>query len=147
MKDKTNQSIVDAINRLATGSPSKTNGKVSAVNVAKEAGISKATLYRYFESEIELRESYDALRKNGVRLLDKAPETLEQAYKVLKEEIKIIRSEMAIVKKKAKENDELKAHQIKILWLNNKRLLQEVQRYKDHINKPNNIVKFPPSSD
>jgi len=46
MKDRTYQAVLDALDLLATARPAKTNGKVTAVNLAKEAGISKATLHK-----------------------------------------------------------------------------------------------------
>lgn len=128
MSDKTYQAIVDAQDLLATGRAAKTNGKVTAVNVAKEAGIGKATLYRYFDEHSELRQAFDAMRKNGIRISDDVPETIQQAYRLLKDEVKRLRSELAETKRTADHDNKLKAHQIKLLWSENERLQREVRR-------------------
>lgn len=128
MKDKTYQAIVDAIDLLASGKPAKTNGKITGVNLAKEAGVSKATLYRYLDQNADLQEAYDALRKHGVREDEVVPETIEQANRLLKNEVKRLRTELAEVRRQAELSNKLKAHQIQLLWLENKRLQEEVTR-------------------
>lgn len=128
MKDKTYQSIVDALDLLATARPAKTNGKVTAVNVAKEAGVSKATLYRYFDEYADLRDTYDAMRKNGILVAEEVPETIQQACRLLKEEVKRLRSEIAEAKRKAAQDNKLKAHQILLLWTENERLQNAIRR-------------------
>src|SRR5688572_1744380 len=101
MKDKNYRQIVNALDLLANGTPTKSNGKVTGVNVAKEAGISKATLYRYFHEHADLREAYEALRKNGIRVTEDPPETIQQAYRLLKDEVKRLRSELVNIKRTA----------------------------------------------
>jgi len=143
MADKNYQDIVNGIDSLANGNSLKTNGKVTGVNVAAVAGVSKATLYRYFKDHVELRETYDALRKNGIRLSDDAPETIEQAFLQQKEEIKLLRSELAEYKNNAAKTDKLKSHQIQILWMDNERLQAEIKRLQDKIESKANVAVLP----
>lgn len=128
MKDKTLQAITDALDLLASGKPAKSNGKITGVNLAREAGVSKATLYRYLDQNTDLQEAYNALRKNGVREDVVFPETIEQANRLLKAEVKQLRSELAEVRRQAEFSNKLKAHQIQLLWLENDRLQGEVAR-------------------
>jgi len=128
VKDKTLQAITDALDLLASGKPAKSNGKITGVNLAREAGVSKATLYRYLDQNTDLQEAYNALRKNGVREDVVFPETIEQANRLLKAEVKQLRSELAEVRRQAEFSNKLKAHQIQLLWLENDRLQGEVAR-------------------
>lgn len=128
MKDQTYQAIVDALDALARGKPAKTNGKVTGVNLAKEAGISKATLYRYLAQHSELQEAYETLRRSGVQEDEVVPETVEQANRLLGQEIKRLRSALAEARRQAAQVNEMKSHQIGLLWLENERLRQEVAR-------------------
>lgn len=128
MKDKTLQAITDALDLLASGKPAKSNGKTTGVNLAREAGVSKATLYRYLDQNADLQDAYNALRKNGVREDVVVPETIEQANRLLKAEVKQLRSELAEVRRQADLSNKLKAHQIQLLWLENERLQGEVAR-------------------
>lgn len=128
MKDKTLQAITDALDLLASGKPGKSNGKITGVNLAREAGVSKATLYRYLDQNTDLQEAYNALRKNGVREDVVVPETIEQANRLLKAEVKQLRSELAEVRRQADLSNKLKAHQIQLLWLENERLQGEITR-------------------
>jgi hypothetical protein len=141
MKDRTYQAVLDALDLLATARPAKTNGKVTAVNLAKEAGISKATLYRYFDEHADLRNAYDAMRRNGIQVVDEVPETIQHAYRLLKEEVRSLRSELGETKRKANHNNKLKAHQILLLWTENKRLENEVRRLQT-LGSKNNVVAF-----
>lgn len=140
MKDKTYQAVVDAMDLLATRRPAKTNGKVTAVNVAKEAGVSKATLYRYFGEHVVLRETFEAMRKNGILVPDEVPETIQQAYRLLKGEVKRLRSELAETKRNADQANKLKAHQIQLLWLENERLQKKIQQRQGQEGAMANVV-------
>lgn len=140
MKDKTYQAVMDALDLLANARPKKTNGKVTAVNLAKEAGISKATLYRYFVEHADLRRAYEVMRKNGISIADVVPETIQQAYRLLKEEVRSLRSELNETKRKADHNNKLKAHQIVLLWTENKRLENEVRRLREQVSGNHNVV-------
>lgn len=142
MKDKTYQAVLDALDLLATASPNKTNGKVTAVNLAKEAGISKATLYRYFDEYVDLRRAYEVMRRNGIQVADEVPETIQQAYRLLKEEVRSLRSELSDTKRKADHSNKLKAHQILLLWAENNRLENEVRRLREQVSGKHNVVPF-----
>lgn len=130
MPDKNHQAIVDALDVLARGASKKTNGKITAVNVAKEASVGKATLYRYFKKFPDLKNACEALRKNGIHLDEDAPETLQDACRLLEQEVKSLRSELAQTKAGAARMNELKSHQIQLLWMANERLEGEVGRLK-----------------
>lgn len=140
MKDKTYQSIVSALELLASGRPAKTNGKVNKANLIKEAGISKATLYRYFKEDSELREAFDGIDNNGTRESDAEPATLQQAHRLLKEEVDRLKSELSEVKRNAEHANKVKAHQIQLLWLENERLRSESLRLQNLCNLDSKIV-------
>ncbi len=148
MPDKNYQTIVDALDVLARGASKKTNGKITGVNVAKEAGISKASLYRYFKEFPELDDAYRTLRRNGRCLTEDAPETLQDEYRLLMQEVKSLRSVVAQEKKDSAKMNELKSHQIQLLWMDNERLQAEVERLSaqqkqsDKI-KPDNVTILP----
>lgn len=142
MRDKTYQAIVDALDLLASGRAANSNGKVTAVNVAREAGIGKATLYRYFEEHADLRHAFDAMRKNGIRIADDIPETIQQACRILKDEVRRLRSELAETKRNAEQSNKLKAHQIQLLWLNNERLQNELLRLQTQRNGGGEVVSL-----
>ncbi|MBK9446136.1 MAG: TetR family transcriptional regulator [Betaproteobacteria bacterium] len=143
MPDKNRQAIVDALDVLARGASTKTNGKVTGVNLAKEAGVSKATLYRYFNEFPDLNEAYVTLKRNGIRLTDDVPETLQEAYRLLEQEVKNLRSELNRVKKEAAKLNELKSHQIQLLWMANERLQSEVTRLLGLSHKSENVTVLP----
>lgn len=128
MPDKNYQAIIDALDVLARGVSTKTNGKITGVNVAKEAGIGKATLYRYFKEHSNLNDAYEALRRNGIRITDDVPETLQEAYRLREQEVKNLRLELNKRKNEAANLNKLRAHQIQLLWMDNERLQGEVAR-------------------
>ena len=143
MPDKNQQAIVDALDVLARGASTKTNGKVNGVNLAKEAGVSKATLYRYFKEFSDLNEAYETLRRNGIRRTDAVPETLQEAYQLLEQEVKHLRSELSRVKREAAKLNELKSHQIQLLWMENERSQGEVTRLLGQSHKSENVTVLP----
>lgn len=147
MADNNYQDILNGLDALATGNAHKTNGKITAVNVAVQSGVSKATLYRYFDDHKELREAFDTLKKNGIRVSDDAPETIEQAYRQQKEEIKFLRSELAEVKNNAAKTDKLKSHQIQLLWMDNERLQTEIRRLQVKYESKDNVTVLFSSSE
>lgn len=122
MSDRSYQAIVDAMDKLANGTPESTNGKITGVNLAVEARVSKATLYRYLTDFPQLQEAYSALRHNGIKRTTDAPETLQQANKLIQDEVKYLRIELKKLKKETEELNKLKSHQIQLLWLDNERL-------------------------
>ncbi|WP_136219047.1 hypothetical protein [Massilia sp. Mn16-1_5] len=128
MKDKTKQAITDALDKLASAKPARTNGKITGLNLAKEAGVSKATLYRYLNDHIDLQTEYATLRKNGVSEEDVVPETLEQAYRLASEEVKMLRSALSDEREAAAQASKLRANQVLLLWLEIERLREENEK-------------------
>lgn len=115
--------IVDATDRLASGTSTKTNGKITNVNLAKEAGISKATLYRRFEDFPDLRTTFIALRKNGRPAEDHSLETEEDSRQATQREIKTLRADKKDLCKQLK----VKTMQIGLLWLKIKSLEERLK--------------------
>lgn len=145
MKDKTKQAIIDALDKLASAKPARTNGKITGLNLAKEAGVSKATLYRYLNDHIDLHTEYATLRKNGVSGEDVVPETLEQAHRLACEEVKMLRSALSNERDAAAQASKLRANQVLLLWLEIERLREENEELASSLAKsaaplrPNNI--------
>lgn len=142
MKDKTYRAIVDALILLKAGNAEKSNGKISGVNLAKEAGISKATLYRYLETNSDLQESYDDLRRHGSSIRDAISTNVTQENRILRQEVIRLRSEMADMRRQLSQLNSLKAHQIHLVWLENKKLKEELLRRTSSSN-PNVIPLHP----
>lgn len=128
MTDRNKSAIVDALNQLASAKPTRTNGKITGVNLAKEAGVSKATLYRYLNAYAELRDAYNTLRKNGVQTDDVIPETLEQALRLATNEVKTLRSTLSSERAENERMTKLRASQVQLLWLEVERLQKENNR-------------------
>lgn len=147
MRDKTLQAILDAMDLLATGQPARTDGKLTAANLWKEAGVSKATLYRYFGMyPDELKEPFEHLRRAGVQR-GEAPESLEQENDQLKAEIKALRSLIKNQKEEFARDSKQKAHTVFILWKEVERLKAENQRLRSGLASRGNIIEFPGGQD
>jgi predicted nucleic acid-binding Zn-ribbon protein len=142
MTDKTYQAIVDALDILATGAARKTNGKISATNLAKEAGISKATLYRYFGAHAKLQQDFFIIKKNGGSTADVA-ETVQDENAQLKSEIKILRSKVSEQEKMYSLLNTQKAHQTLVLWKEVERLKNECERLLKKLESHENVTVFP----
>lgn len=130
MADKNHQAIIDALDVLARGVSTKTNGKITSVNLAREAGVSRATIYRYLDEFQDLNDAFEALRKNGLQRTDNAPITLLEAYQQRELEVKKLRSELKECKQDIVNINKLRAHQIQLLWMENNRLQDELSRLK-----------------
>ena len=130
MADKNHQAIIDALDVLARGASTKTNGKITSVNLAREAGVSRATIYRYLDEFQDLNDAFEALRKNGLQRTDNAPITLLEAYQQRELEVKKLRSELKECKQDIVNINKLRAHQIQLLWMENNRLQDELSRLK-----------------
>jgi len=128
MTDRNKSAIIDALNQLASAKPTRTNGKITGVNLAKEAGVSKATLYRHLNSYAELRDAYNTLRKNGVQTDAVIPETLEQAFRLATNEVKTLRSTLSSERAENERMTKLRANQVQLLWLEVERLQKENNR-------------------
>lgn len=130
MADKNHQAIIDALDLLARGASTKTNGKITSVNLAREAGVSRATIYRYLDEFQDLNDAFEALKKNGIQRTDNAPITLLEAYQQRELEVKKLRSELKECKQDIVNINKLRAHQIQLLWMENNRLQDELSRLK-----------------
>ena len=130
MADKNHQAIIDALDLLARGASTKTNGKITSVNLAREAGVSRATIYRYLDEFTDLNDAFEALKKNGLQRTDNAPITLLEAYQQRESEVKKLRAELKECKQDIVNINKLRAHQIQLLWMENNRLQDELSRLK-----------------
>lgn len=123
--DETYKAITDALDRLGADDRIKKRAKTTAVNVALEAGISKATLYRYFKTHEKLRGDYDVIRKRAGRRSIEAPGTLQEAWAAAQTEIRELRRQLSEAEVAAK----LKAQQVLLLWAENKSLRSKVKHH------------------
>ncbi|PTT49741.1 HTH domain-containing protein [Aeromonas sp. HMWF014] len=128
MADKNHQAIIDALDLLASGASTKTNGKITSVNLAREAGVSRATIYRYLDEFPDLNDAFEALKKNGLQRTDNAPITLLEAYQQRESEVKKLRAELKERKQEITKINNLRANQIQLLWMDNERLQTENNR-------------------
>ncbi|WP_041915432.1 HTH domain-containing protein [Aeromonas veronii] len=128
MADKNHQAIIDALDLLARGASTKTNGKITSVNLAREAGVSRATIYRYLDEFTDLNDAFESLKKNGLQRTDNAPITLLEAYQQRESEVKKLRAELKECKQEITKINNLRAHQIQLLWMDNERLQTENNR-------------------
>ncbi|HHP5359483.1 TPA: hypothetical protein ACSCXL_004040 [Aeromonas veronii] len=128
MADKNHQAIIDALDLLARGASTKTNGKITSVNLAREAGVSRATIYRYLDEFTDLNDAFESLKKNGLQRTDNAPITLLEAYQQRESEVKKLRAELKKCKQEITKINNLRAHQIQLLWMDNERLQTENNR-------------------
>ncbi|MCX7190184.1 MAG: TetR/AcrR family transcriptional regulator [Methylotenera sp.] len=142
LTDKTYQDITDALDLLATGNAHKTNGKISAVNLAREASISKATLYRYFSAHENLKHDFITLKKNGINTTN-APETVHQENILLRAEIKNLRSKLFDQEQEFSDLNSQKSHNIVILWREIERLKIECNRYLRLLESYDTVSVFP----
>ncbi|CAJ8261725.1 Uncharacterised protein [Burkholderia pseudomallei] len=140
MKDATHGAIDDALNRLASKQPSRTNGKVTGINVAYEAGIAKATLYRYFDSHPGLRDKYNTLRKGGIDATKIASDAQSPSTGPSREDAETLRKALAEAERAAEKSRQLLAHQVELLWLDNERLRQEVLNLTAQVDAMQNVV-------
>jgi len=137
MADKTKLAISTAIDTLGRGASRKTNGKITAVNLALEAGVSKATLYRYFDDNPDLLKDFEAVKSRGVNSDGDAPVTMDDALRNAKDEIAALRKMISDMKDAADKDDKLRSHQIFVLWKENQRLNAQLKRMESKDDKSN----------
>ncbi len=140
MADKNHQAIIDALDVLARGASTKTNGKITSVNLAREAGVSRATIYRYLDEFQDLNDAFEALKKNGIQRTDNAPITLLEAYQQRESEVKKLRAELKECKQEITKINNLRANQIQLLWMDNERL--QTENYRLHKMISDNFPKL-----
>lgn len=77
----TERLLFDALDRLVAGNPQKTDGKVTQENIAKEAGVSRATFNRY----AKVVQEYQRVKARGAQQEDFRPFTIEDKNRELQE--------------------------------------------------------------
>ena len=97
---KTENKLFDALDRIASGNSKFTNGKLSQENVAKEAGVSRATFNRYQGVVDEFNRLKDSGR-SGENL--DSPLTIQDKNKELQQVNIELRRVIASDKKEHKE--------------------------------------------
>lgn len=138
MKDATYAAIADALDRLCQSEGRLSSLKLNGVNLAKEAGISKATLYRYFDFHENLREAYDAARKRGAVNIPEAPTSGVDALRAAEREIADLREIIS-------ERDALvsaRNAQLFLLWSENRALSKELERKSLAVGVAGNVSVF-----
>lgn len=132
MKDRTRQAIVDALEHFVDVGCAVGSRRLTVVNLSRESGVSKATLYRYLERDDELRARYEELRRSRFKSSDSVSLDGEQSEEGLTAEVRRLRSELADVKRDFHNSSKIKSHQIFLLWSENKRLKAEIARMSQH---------------
>lgn len=132
MTDKGYHAVIDAIERLVRGLSTTTNGKLIPVNVAREAGISKASLYRYFERYDGLRKEFDEAQKQGVRVEDRKIITVQDSLAAATTEARELRRRLTSAERELKIRDQ----QIFLLWSDNKELSVQLKKARETTEAP-----------
>lgn len=105
---KTRNKIEDALERLRRGIPQRTDGKFTASNLAAEAGIGRATLYRY-PDYIKALEEAEPLVVKGV------PTTPAEMVAHLEGKVREYQNEVELLRSQRKEREAHFKQQINIL--------------------------------
>lgn len=87
----TEHKLLEALTRLAKGTPSVSDGKISQKNVAKEAGVSRATFNRYPSVVAEYRR----IKKKGATPEVDQPLGVEDNKQKLKDSIVALRKNLS----------------------------------------------------
>lgn len=88
--DKTEQKLLDALDRLLAGESKNTDGKITQSNIAAEAGLSRATFNRYTNAVAEYRR---VKNRNTSEKVDR-PFTIEDKNLALQEENTVLRRKL-----------------------------------------------------
>ncbi|WP_244786052.1 hypothetical protein [Cupriavidus pauculus] len=115
MRQSNYDAIDSALDRHKSGMTRHSNGKVTVVNVAKEARVGRATVYRCFAEHTDLKTKYDDLCTYGASKAAKPPQTPHEAFLQARDEIKRLRQELKDVKRQADEQRTLSANMIFVL--------------------------------
>ncbi|NUT62798.1 hypothetical protein [Herbaspirillum sp. C9C3] len=127
---------MSAIDRLVSGTSESTNGKLIAVNLAAEARISKATLYRRFKEFPDLPVLSSNVLSEENR--NSPPiETTGDSIKAMRGEISTLRDERDQLQKQVT----TQKCQIALLWLQVKSLQEKLS---DATPSTDNIAQFIP---
>jgi hypothetical protein len=113
---QSNYDAIDgALDRHKSGMTRHSNGKVTVVNIATEARVGRATVYRCFAEHSELKTKYDNLCTQGPSKALEPPQTPHQAFLQARDEIKRLRQELKDVRQQADEQRTLSANMIFVL--------------------------------
>lgn len=108
--DKTKQKLIDALDRIVRGRPARTDGKLTPSNVAREAIVGRATLYRFPDVLAEIERAQN-------RTGETAPTNLMENVRYLKKEVETLRREGNAKARQYKEVAERCAQHIQVLAL------------------------------
>lgn len=109
------EDIQNAIERHGAGTARRTNGKISDVNIAREAGVSRATFYRYLKKHTALQNQLDAIQGNKPAPLTEPPQTIQEALEMAKKEIKELRIDIKNKNQEAETREKLFGNQLFLL--------------------------------
>lgn len=84
----TMQKLLDAIDRLFAGQPTRSDGSLTMSTLAVEAGVSRGTLYRHPEAGREFER-----RLAERQLQSDLPETMREQVRALRVELAAVRAE------------------------------------------------------
>lgn len=115
MRQSNYEAIDGALDRLMSGMTRHSNGKVTVVNIAKEACVGRATVYRSFAEHTDLKTKYDNLATQGSSKAIEPPQTPHEAFLQARDEIKRLRRELKDVRRQADEQQKLSANMIFVL--------------------------------
>lgn len=108
--DKTKQKLIDALDRIVRGRPARTDGKLTPSNLAREAAIGRATLYRFPDVLAEIERVQN-------RTAETAPTNLMEKVRHLEKEVEALSREGNTKARQYKEVAERCAQHIQVLTL------------------------------
>lgn len=108
---KTERTLFDALDRLVSGEPLKSDGRITQENIALEAGVSRATFNRYPKVVAE----YQRVKARGAKDDEVRPFTIEDKNRELQESNTELRRNMTQAKKNYEEHLEAARQEIMIL--------------------------------
>lgn len=115
MRQSNYDAIDGALDRHKSGMTRHSDGKVTVVNIAKEARVGRATVYRCFAEHTDLKTKYDDLCTHGSSKAVEPPQTPHDAFLQARDEIKRLRQELKDVRQQADEQQKLSANMIFVL--------------------------------
>ncbi|WP_244744690.1 hypothetical protein [Paraburkholderia terricola] len=115
MRQSNYKAIDGALDRHKSGTTRHSDGKVTVVNIAREARVGRATVYRCFAEHADLKTKYDQLYTQGASKAVEPPETPHEAFLQARDEIKHLRDELKDVKRQADEQRKMSANMIFVL--------------------------------
>ncbi|HDR9104576.1 TPA: hypothetical protein QDB04_001395 [Burkholderia vietnamiensis] len=123
MRQSNYDAIDGALDRHKSGMTRHSDGKVTVVNIAKEASVGRATVYRSFAEHPDLKAKYDNLSTQRSSKAVEPPQTPHEAFLQARDEVKRLRQELKDERRQAEERHKLSANMIFVL----KRKIQVVE--------------------